>query len=78
MRQLIIPWIATLLFGCVVFVVGKVLQASERRNREERKAAMERNKIIATALAQEQKQQEHAGIMAAAGTQGQRIGTRVH
>lgn len=80
MSQLIIPWLATLLFGLVVFVVGRMFQASEKRRQKERKAAAERERILADALAKAPRRQEQelAGIMAAARDQGQHTGRRVH
>jgi hypothetical protein len=78
MRQLIIPWLATFLFGLVVFAIGKVLQFGEMKKRAQRKAEIEREKILADVLAQSPKQQEHelVGIMAAAAGSGQRSGRR--
>jgi DNA polymerase/3'-5' exonuclease PolX len=80
MRQMIIPWLATLLFGFGVFVVGKILQASEKQKRAERRAAKERadNLAVAIAQAQELLRDEPAGIMAAAAGQGQRSRRTIH
>jgi uncharacterized membrane protein len=77
MKQLI-PWLAIFLFGIIVFGVGKVFQASEKRKHEERKAAIEREKILAAALAQAPKaqRQELVGIMEAAAGSGQHGGRR--
>ena len=36
MTQLIIPWLATFLFGLVVFAIGKVLQFGEMKKRAQR------------------------------------------
>src|SRR5260370_33898346 len=78
-HQLIIPWLATLLFGLAVFVVGKVFQAREKRQRQEAKDERERAELakLVHLDAQEQRPQ---GIMAAIGGQGQRqrSGRRVH
>lgn len=40
MKQLIIPWLATFLFGCAVFVVGKILQRQEKEARKRRAEAL--------------------------------------
>jgi hypothetical protein len=39
-KQLIIPWLATFLFGCAVFVVGKILQRQEKEARKRRAEAL--------------------------------------
>jgi hypothetical protein len=72
-RQLVIPWLATFLLGCAVFVVGRILQTSEKRKREAVKAAKEREEFLARRLAQVHAQNERPeGIMAAMRDQGQR------
>jgi hypothetical protein len=87
MKQLIIPWLATFLFGCGVFVVGKMFQRAERIRREERKAALaekqaaiEREDLLVKELAQVQRKEQNPdmGIMAAASGSGQQTGRYVH
>ena len=81
MSRLIIPWLATVLFGFGVFVVGRILQVAERRERERRKSAKEREDLLAKTLAQARMQegQNLGGVMAAAaGSQGQRSGRAVN
>jgi uncharacterized membrane protein len=56
-RQLIILWFATLFFGLAVFLVGKFLQASERKRRVEKMAAKERAQVISQVIAREMQQQ---------------------
>jgi hypothetical protein len=61
----IIPWVAAFLFGCVVFVVGKVFQRAERKRAEERKAENERKTLLTIVEQMKTHEEEPGGIMAA-------------
>ena len=80
MKQLV-PWLATFLFGCSIFLVGKVLQHYERLRRIQEKAAMYREREISAALRQVhggQQEPKFAGIMEAVRGQGQGAPRQVH
>ena len=69
LAHLIVPWLATFLFGCGVFVVGKSFQRAERRRRAVEKAEALQREMLARVLAQmerqEQKKSGPEGIAAA-------------
>lgn len=73
MKQLIIPWLATFLFGCGVFAIGKVIQSAEKRGRELKKTEIERRAILDKELEQVKRHEQKAGagIMTAILGQGQ-------
>jgi hypothetical protein len=81
---MILPWLATFLFGCAVFAIGKIFQRAERLaaklKQAEKEAAIERESVlkIQAQLQRVQEEQLDQGIMAAmGGQQGQRTGRYV-
>jgi hypothetical protein len=78
MKQIIVPWLATFLFGCAVFLAGKAFQSVEKKRREERKAEIERAELAEKLMRVQEREarQGVVGIMAAVQGQGQQTGNR--